>query len=101
MEPTLMLELGALVAVIFEVVKRYLQGKFSEKTGDYVFRGLLIVFALGAALINRFYVQGHPEIVKVATQIAVSAAGIWALLIKLLPNKNSPAALNDADKEAN
>lgn len=87
MDFTLALEVSALVAVGFEFIKRLLQNKFSSTTGDYVFRGLLIAIAFGYATVNYFYLSGHPEIVKVATQIAIQASGIWALIIKLVPNK--------------
>ena len=95
MEPTLMLEVAALVAVSFEVIKRLIQHYFSPKNTDFVFRALVVAISFGAAAVYKFYFEGHPEIVKTGTQLAVSAAGIWALVIKLLPaqKKKSNAVL--------
>lgn len=90
MDLTLALEVSALIAVGFEFLKRALQGKFSENVGNIVFRVMLVAIALAYASFQHFYLNGHPEVVKVATQLALQAAGFWALIIKLVPNRSKP-----------
>lgn len=82
-----MLEVAALVALTLEVIKRFIQGYFSAKMADYVFRALLLVIAFAAAAAYKFYFEGHPDIIKTGSQLAVQAAGIWVLIIKLVPSK--------------
>lgn len=90
MDATFLLEASALVAVGFELVKRLIATKVTNPVvQDYLFRALLIAIAFGVAGANYFYFSGHPEIVKTAAQIATQAAGIWALIIKLIPSKKT------------
>lgn len=91
MDATFLLEISAFVAVAFELIKRVIALKVTNPVvQDYLFRGLLIVIAFAVAGGNYFYFAGHPDVVKVGMQIAVQAAGIWALIIKLLPLKKTP-----------
>lgn len=97
MDATFLLEVSAVVAVVFELVKRLIALKVTNPvTQDWLFRGLLIAIAFVVASANYFYFAGHPEIVKTATQIAIQASGIWALIIKLLP-KSTPTGTADRD----
>lgn len=99
MEPTLMLEVAALVAVSFEVIKRFIQHFFSPKNTDFIFRALVVLISFAVAAAYKFYFEGHPEIIKTGTQLAVSAAGIWALVIKLLPTQNKRAVTRYAETQ--
>lgn len=86
MDATFLIEVSAVVAVVFELIKRFIATKVTDqKTQDYLFRGLLIAISFLVAGANYFYFSGHPQIVQTATQIAIGASGIWALIIKLIP----------------
>ena len=96
MDATFLLEISAIVAVGFEIVKRLLATKITNPvTRDYLFRAILVVVAFVVAGANYFYFSGHPEILKTATAIAIGASGIWAFFIKLLPKTDKP------DRETN
>lgn len=99
MEPTLLLEVAAIVAVGFEILKRFINHYFKPKNADFVFRALLVVVSLAVAAAYKFYFEGHPEIMKTASQLAVSAAGIWALIIKWVPTKKKNVVLQTRESE--
>lgn len=87
MDATFLIEISAVVAIVFELIKRLIATKVTNPVvQDYLFRGLLLVIAFVVAGANYFYFSGHPEIIKTAMSIAVGASGIWAFFIKLLPS---------------
>lgn len=97
MDATFLIEISAVVAILFEVIKRLVAKKVTDPTAqDYVFRGLLLIVAFIVASAKYFYFSGHPEILKTAGSIAITASGIWAFFIRLLPKK-----VTNTDRESN
>ena len=97
MDATFLIEISAIVAIAFELVKRLIATKITNQiVRDYLFRGLLLVVAFAVAGANYFYFAGHPEVVKTAMQIAITASGVWAFFIKLLPSNTT-----DTERETN
>lgn len=93
MDATFLLEISAVVAVLFELAKRLIALKVTNPVvQDYLFRGLLLVVAFAVAGANYFYFAGHPEVIKTTMQIAITASGVWAFFIKLLPSKKTDSA---------
>ena len=83
-----LLEISTLIAIGFELIKRFISLKVkNKKTQDYLYRAILVLISFGIASSNYFYFAGHPEVMKTTTQLVIASSGIWAFLIRLLPNK--------------